>query len=98
MIPAPYNFILFLVNGLPLGLIWGIVFSFLEGRRNTEILGAMMASSFIFASGIVKSAGRMLIEQLKITEFWMPFFAGLLFIPLLLVGIFMLQKNSRKNG
>ena len=29
MIPAPYNFILFLVNGLPLGLIWGIVFSFL---------------------------------------------------------------------
>jgi len=92
MVPAPYNIIFFLANGLPLGLIWGIVFSFLEGRRYTEILGAMMASSFIFASGIVKSAGRMLIEQLKITEFWMPFFAGLLFIPLLLVGIFMLQK------
>lgn len=97
MIPAPYNFILFLVNGLPLGLIWGIVFSFLEGRRYTEILGAMMASSFIFASGIVKSAGRLLIEQFHVNEFWMPFFTGLLFIPFLIVGISMLKNIPARS-
>jgi len=47
LIPFPYNFWVLFFNGLPLGFIWGIVFSFLEGRRYTEVLGAMMASSFI---------------------------------------------------
>jgi MFS family permease len=92
LIPYPYNFWLLFFNGLPLGLIWGIVFSFLEGRRYTEVLGAIMASSFIFASGIVKAAGRFLIDYFGITEFWMPFFTGLLFLPFLFLGINMLQK------
>jgi len=83
IIPYPYNFGLLFLNGLPLGLIWGIVFSFLEGRRYTEILGAIMASSFIFASGIVKSAGRMLIDYCSISDFWMPFCTGFLFLPFL---------------
>ena len=92
LIPYPYNFWLLFVNGLPLGLVWGIVFSFLEGRRFTEFLGAIMASSFIFASGIVKSVGRFLIDYFAITDFWMPFFTGLLFLPLFFLGICMLQK------
>ena len=92
LIPYPYNFWLLFFNGLPLGFIWGIVFSFLEGRRFTEVLGAIMASSFIFASGIVKAAGRFLIDYLDITEFWMPFFTGFLFLPFLFLGIYMLQK------
>ncbi|PIB73332.1 DUF5690 family protein, partial [Mycolicibacterium brumae] len=29
---------------LPLGLIWGLVFGFLEGRRTTEVLGAVAGS------------------------------------------------------
>ena len=92
LIPFPYNFILLFINGLPLGLIWGIVFSFLEGRRFTEVLGAIMASSFIFASGIVKSAGRMLIDIFGASDFWMPFLTGLLFLPIFFLGIGMLQK------
>jgi hypothetical protein len=92
LIPYPYNFWLLFFNGLPLGLIWGIVFSFLEGRRFTEVLGAIMASSFIFSSGIVKAVGRFLIDNFGINDFWMPFFTGLLFLPLLFLGIYMLQK------
>jgi MFS family permease len=92
LIPFPFNFWLLFFNGLPLGFIWGIVFSFLEGRRFTEVLGAIMASSFIFASGIVKALGRFLIDSFGITEFWMPFFTGLLFLPILFLGIYMLQK------
>ena len=38
--PAPWNIALLFLNGLPLGMIWGIVFSYLEGRRFSEILGA----------------------------------------------------------
>lgn len=90
--PYPYNFIWLFLNGLPLGMIWGIVFSFLEGRRNTELLGAGMSASFIVASGLVKAVGKTLVESYGISEFWMPFLAGLLFVPTLLLGVWMLSK------
>jgi hypothetical protein len=57
VVPRPYNIIFMFFNGLPLGLIWGVVFSYLEGRRLTELLGAGLSASFIIASGVVKSVG-----------------------------------------
>lgn len=90
--PYPFNFILLFFNGLPLGMIWGVVFSFLEGRKNTELLGAGMSSSFIVASGLVKSVGKKIIVDFGVSDFWMPFFTGLIFVPFLLLGIFMLSK------
>lgn len=90
--PFPYNFIWLFFNGLPLGMIWGLVFAFLEGRRNTELLGAGMSVSFIVASGLVKSVGKFLVEDWQISEFWMPFYTGLLFVPTLLLGVWMLSK------
>lgn len=90
--PYPYNFIWLFFNGLPLGMIWGIVFAFLEGRRNTELLGAGMCVSFIVASGLVKAVGQYLITDFGVTEFWMPFVTGLLFIPTLFLGVWMLSK------
>jgi hypothetical protein len=95
--PQPYNAIFMLINGLPLGLIWGVVFSFLEGRKFTEILGAFMASAFMIASGIVKSVGLYLIQQFQITETWMPFFAALVFVPILIIGIWMLSCIPEPN-
>jgi hypothetical protein len=90
--PYPYNAGWMFVNGLPLGMIWGVVFSFIEGRRQTEFLGAFMASSFIVASGVVKAVGLSILQHLQANEFWMPFITALLFIPLLLLGIWMLQQ------
>lgn len=40
LVPAPWNFILLFVNGLPLGMVFGLVLEFLEGRRATEVLAA----------------------------------------------------------
>lgn len=37
VIPAPYNILCMFINGIPLGMIWGIVFSYIEGRKTTEI-------------------------------------------------------------
>ncbi len=91
VIPYPYNFIAMFFNGLPLGMIWGIVFSFLEGRRLTELLGAGMSASFIVSSGFVKATGLSLVENYGISEYWMPFFTGLLMAPLLFVGVWMLS-------
>lgn len=100
LIPPPYNFFIMFFNGLPLGLIWGIVFSYLEGRRFTEILAALLSVSFIVSSGIVKTIGRLLIDNLDVSEFWMPFYTGLIFIPFLFLGVWMLTKipeQSRKD-
>ena len=91
MTPPPFNIIFMFVNGIPLGLIWGIVFSYIEGRRSTELLGAIMASSFILSSGIVKAIGSIALEVLHVDEFWMPFLAASIFIPFLMFGIFLLS-------
>ena len=90
--PYPYNFVFLFLNGLPLGMIWGIVFSFLEGRRFTELLGAGMCASFIVSSGVVKAVGKSLVYDYGITEFWMPFLTGLIFVPLLFLGVWMLNQ------
>jgi hypothetical protein len=73
-------------NGLGLGMIWGLVFGFLEGRRVSEALGAMLCASFILASGVVKSAGKALLLT-GVDERWMPALTGLLFAPLLFVAV-----------
>jgi len=90
--PYPYNFVWLFFNGLPLGMIWGLVFSFLEGRQNTELLGAGMSTSFIVASGLVKSVGKYLVDSWHVSEFWMPFLTGLVFVPFLFIGVWMLSN------
>ena len=87
LVKPPYNFIFLYFNGLGLGMVYGLVFSFLEGRRITEILGAGLAISFIVSSGIVKSIGKYLIN-LGVNEYWMPFWTGLIFFPLLLLSVY----------
>ncbi|WP_404710273.1 DUF5690 family protein [Sphingomonas sp. MMS24-J13] len=79
-------------NGLALGMIWGLVVGFLEGRQLTEILGAILCASFILSSGIVKSAGEALLVGGWAGERWMPAATGLLFAPLLLVSVWALAQ------
>lgn len=90
-LPRPWGLICLFLNGLPLGMVWGMVFGFLEGRRTSELLGAGMSASYILASGVVKSVGKNNI-QMGISEEWMPFVTGLMFLPLFLVAVFLLTK------
>lgn len=92
LVPYPYNFIFLFLNGLPLGMVWGVIFSFLEGRRFTEILAMGLSISIIAASGVLKTIYLEIQELLPfITEFWMPFTVGLLFIPLFFLFVWMLS-------
>ena len=93
LVPAPYNFIFMFINGLPLGMVWGLVFGFLEGRRVTELMGAVLATSFIFASGLAKTAGKWLMLDAGISEWWMPFAAGAVFIGPLLISTWLLNQT-----
>ena len=77
--PAPYNVGFMFFNGLPLGMIWGLVFSFLEGRKSTEILGAVLSVTFIVASGWVRTVGKWLLVETSIPEVWMPAVTGAIF-------------------
>jgi hypothetical protein len=90
--PAPYNFIWLFLNGLPLGMVFGLVLAFLEGRRVTEALSAGLCASFIVASGVVKSVGRSLVLDWNVSEYWMPFLTGLLFVGPLLFFVWMLNQ------
>ena len=92
LVPPPYNFFFLFLNGLPLGLIWGLVFSFLEGRRTTEMLAAILSSSFIVSSGAVKSVGAYLMINWGVSQFWMPFFTGLIFVLPLLLFVYLLRN------
>lgn len=94
VIPPPYNIICMFLNGLPLGMIFGLVFGFLEGRKTTEIMGAFLATSFIFASGLAKTTGKWVLLKLEVPEMWMPFVAGAFFILPLLLAVFMLYQIS----
>lgn len=92
LVPAPWNIVFMFLNGVPLGMVWGFVFSYLEGRRVTEVLAAGLCTSFIVASGVVKSVGSYIMLNWGVSEFWMPFITGCLFIPPLLVSAWLLEK------
>ncbi|RYG18625.1 MAG: hypothetical protein EOO07_08545 [Chitinophagaceae bacterium] len=92
LIPVPYNIVFLFLNGFPLGMLWGVVFSYVEGRRSTDFIGATLAVSFIFASGFVKSVGAWLMVNFGISEFWVPFYTGLVFALPLLLFVFLMEK------
>jgi hypothetical protein len=91
LIPVPWNVLAFFVNGLPLGMIWGLVYGFMEGRRISELLAAMLCASFILSSGVVKSVGLWLMQSCHVSEFWMPALTGALFVPVLVLSVWVLS-------
>ncbi|MDF9798435.1 MFS family permease [Catalinimonas alkaloidigena] len=92
IVPPPYNILFLFFNGLPLGMVWGLVFSYLEGRKLTEILGAGLSVSFIFSSGFVKTIGAWVMLDWGVSNFWMPFVTGGLFALPLLFFVWMLNQ------
>lgn len=91
LIPAPWNVVTLFLNGLPLGMIWGLVYGFMEGRRVSEVLAAMLCASFIISSGVDKSVGVWLMQVWHVDRFWMPAATGALFMPVLLVSVWVLS-------
>lgn len=90
LLPAPWNVLFILLNGLSLGIVFGLVLSFLEGRRQSEALIAGLCASFIVSDGFSKSVGSYLLLQ-GVSEQWMPFLAGCIFLLPVLLFIGMLH-------
>jgi hypothetical protein len=93
VVPPPLKIVAIFLNGLPLGMIWGLVVWYLEGRRSSEILLAGLSASFIVSSGIVKDAGRFLMANFGVSEWWMPAVTGLCFLPPFLASVWLLNQT-----
>lgn len=94
--PAPYCLIWMFVNGIPLGMVFGLVLGFLEGRRQTEALAAGLCTSFIVADGVTRSLGAYLLF-VGVDEAWMPAVAGASFLAPLSFCTWMLTRIPTPN-
>ena len=92
IIPAPWSVVFLFINGFPLGIIWGIIFSYVEGRKATDLIGAALAVSFIFSSGLVKSVAKTLQINYHISDWWLPFMTGAVFFIPLLMMVYLIEK------
>jgi hypothetical protein len=88
------------LNGLPLGIVFGLVLGNLEGRQSTEALAAGLCASFILAGGVAKTVGQRVIDytmkdwgwDIADAERWMPFLSGGLFLGPIMVCVWMLSR------
>lgn len=92
IVPPIAGLFCLLLNGFALGFMWGIVFSYIEGRKATDFIGSAMAVSFIFAGGFTRTVAKWLLVEWEISERWMPFVTGLVFIIPLLFLIWLLER------
>jgi hypothetical protein len=97
LLPPRAKVLALFFNGLPLGMIWGLVVRYLEGRRASELLLAGLSCSFIVASGAVKDVARWLMSA-GVTEYWMPATTGLLFLPVMTIAAMLLDRVPEPNA
>lgn len=75
--------------------MWGVIFSFLEGRRVTDLLASLFGLSIAVSSGTAKSIGLFVVNTLGVSEFWMPALIGAVALPLL-AGLGCILNNLPK--
>jgi hypothetical protein len=90
-LPLTLKPIAMFLNGLPLGMIFGMLLSFLEGRRLTEAMAAALCGSFIVADGAAKSVGTFVLNA-GAGLYAMPMVAGGIFLLPFLGFVWMLSK------
>lgn len=80
------------LSGLPLGMVWGVLFSYIEGRRISEVLNVGLSVALIVSSGLVKTLGQFILDSFAVTEYWMPFVTGAVCFPFMLLCAYLLNQ------
>lgn len=91
LVPPTWRLLAIFANGIPLGMVWGLVVSYVEGRRTSDLLMAGLSCSFIMSSGIVKDAGLAFLS-LGVGEAWMPAVTGACFLPPFVLMVWLLNQ------
>ena len=92
VVPRNWMLAAMFLNGLPLGMIWGLMVRYLEGRQMSDVMLAVLSCSFILGSGVVKDVGRWWLAQELVSELWMPAVTGLCFLSPFLIAVFFLHR------
>lgn len=93
VLPEAWKPLGMLINGLPLGMIWGLVVRYLEGRRSSEALLAGLSCSFVIAGAMTRDIGRdLVIGHWGFSAHWMPFVTGGLFLVPFVIAVFLLDR------
>ncbi len=98
ILPNNLKVVAIFFNGLPLGMVWGLVVLYLEGRRTSEMLLAGLSCAYIVASGAVKDIGLWLMSSFQIDQFWMPCATGLFFLPLFVGSVWLLNQLPQPDA
>lgn len=81
------------LNGLPLGMVWGLCVRYLEGRRSSEVMVAGLSCSYIIAGAATRDVGRDLVMAgWGVPEAWMPAVTGLVFLLPFLTAVALLHQ------
>jgi hypothetical protein len=81
------------LNGLPLGMVWGLCVRYLEGRRASEVMVAGLSCSYIIAGAATRDIGRDLVMKTwGVHEPWMPVVTGLLFLGPFILAVTLLNQ------
>ena len=91
VLPENLKVVAIFFNGLPLGMVWGLVSRYLEGRKTAELLFAGLSCSYIVASSSVKTVGGWVMEA-GVSQFWMPAAVGAIFLLPFLLSVFLLNQ------
>ena len=97
VVPEQFKVAAIFLNGIPLGMVWGSVSRYLEGRRASEVMFAGLSCSYIVSSSSVKAFGTWLMDR-GIDQFWMPVIAGLFFLPLFVVAVYLLNQLPQPSA
>ena len=96
-LPVKINVFGIFLSNLPLGMIWGILITFMEGREGTDFIVATMCASYMIAIGVVKDFGTLLMKKFFIDQFLMPAIAGAIcFVPFC-ISLFLLHQIPSPN-
>ena len=91
VLPENLKVVAIFMNGLPLGMVWGLVSRYLEGRKTAELLFAGLSCSYIIASSSVKAVGGSVMNA-GVSEFWMPATVGAIFLIPFGISVFLLNQ------
>jgi hypothetical protein len=91
LLPGNFKVLAIFINGLPLGMVWGLVSRYLEGRKTAELLFAGLSCSYIVASSSVKTIGGWVMLE-GVPEFWMPATVGAIFFIPFVIAVFFLNQ------
>lgn len=98
LVQPPWGMPFLFVNGFTLGFLWGVVFSYVEGRRSTDFIGSAMAVSFIFAGGFSRSVAVWIRDSFQVPEQWLGFATGLVFALPLLISLYFMERIPPPNN